>query len=76
MLTNFKHFKGLKSHVVDNDAYIIHKVINMKDECNVGTNVEYITNLQSNNYQIYDYKYKQCPHCNKENLAIPKENRR
>ena len=66
MITKFGHFKGLKKFVLDNDTNIIHKIINLKDNCNLSKNIKYLTGLQSNNYQIYNYKFKQCPHCNKK----------
>lgn len=63
--------------IVDNDKKVIHKVSKITIDCEIGSNTEYLTDLQAHNYEIYDY-YTLCTHCcehtilNKMNMCILK----
>jgi len=54
-------FKG-QHYIVDNDKRMIHKLSKITIHCDIGDNVEYLTDLQANNYEVYDY-YLDCPYC-------------
>jgi len=61
-MSKISRFFKCQHYIVDNDKKMIHKLSKLTSNCDIGPNIEYLTDLIANNYEIYDY-YTECPYC-------------